>query len=652
MSLEGLEHYIVQSFILGLRFDLSSIAYINAPIILIFTTFLIIRNLLLFKNSVFFIKFYYWISFTFLAILNAIDFAFYSIFNNHINILIFDFFKDDALTLIKTIIYDPRFLTATMALIVSSCAIYILVSRTCNNLISIRYFSFNTSFLNIFNMQMKITTVLIIFVLTFLMARGTVSMFPLGKYHTQISPNTFINDLSITSLSSLADALYAKYEQSDKKKNVQELLKVSKNEIDASIFEKISQENKTAEEIKPNVVVIIMEGFGKLPILYNSPGFNVLGELKEHFEQDTVFYNFLAAGTITINALETTILNMPQRPAGIQITQSPQSFKKFPSSSAKPYKDAGYSIKAVYGGSLTWRTIEDFLKNQGFQTYGEGTVVKQFPHQWGINDKQFFELVLRELKKKSAMPQFIWALSTATHAPYETPPYYKALNLEIPDDLMKKITNNDRKYIKQMFKTYQFANREAAKFLTEIKNSDLAQNTIVVITGDHNLREFTLKDEELFKRYAVPLYVYVPEKLKKKFNTELCASHLDIMPTLYDLSLSKAKYISAGISLLEEENVKGINFNNDHTNSFAKQNSNKSKKHIAFNSEGFVLCENIAAQYDIATGKTKNFTFDSNTKMLSFTQETKEHKDLVDYYKKTVASADVYLNRDAYTKTE
>jgi phosphoglycerol transferase MdoB-like AlkP superfamily enzyme len=446
-------------------------------------------------------------------------------------------------------------------------------------------------------------------------------MFPLGKFHAQISTNSFINNIALTAAHSITDTIQAKTEQSRDKINIAKKLGLDEKDIDLSIFSKISIKNTEAEEIKPNVVFIVLESFGELPALYNSEKFNILGELKKHFDEDLVLYNFLPAGVITIHCLESTILNMPQRPFSIQVTQSPKAYKHFSSSLILPYKKSGYITKAVYGGSLAWRGLEDFLKAQGFdEIYGEGSIKNEHRHEWGINDAQFFEIVLRELKKNNKS-QFIYAMSTATHPPYKKPPYYKPLKLEIPKELEHMMTGELN--LKRIFETYQFANREASKFLDIVKNSELRDNTIVVITGDHNLREVkAFVPEELFKRYAVPMYLYVPEKLKKKVDPNITACHIDIAPTLYDLSLSQAEYTAAGVSMLDQD-----------------------KSHIAFNSNGFILSRDKAVLFNIENGKILYFNFDAKSKTLSITKPSNDHNFMLEYYKRIISASDIYINQ-------
>ncbi|MDR1196582.1 MAG: LTA synthase family protein [Endomicrobium sp.] len=619
-SLKGLYGYVFKSFFLGLRFDLSVLAYINSVVILIFTFFLFLRNLRIFRFFTGLIKFYYWFVFTAVVILNLIDFGFFTYFNDHINLLFFQFFEDDMFALLKTIAYDWRFPIALAVLAAASYVIYKFSSYTRRLLFNMKC-AIASSF---WSFPLKTVIVLIVPCIVFLAARGTVSMFPLGTFYTQISPNSFINKLSISSLHSLADALYAKSEQSGDKIKLYEKFGLDGNLLDLSVFNKITPASHDIAMLKPNVVFIILESFGEAPILYNGEDFNVLGGLKKHFDDDTVLYNFLSAGRITVHCLESTVLNMPQRPFSLQITQSPSAYNRYSSAAASPYQKAGYDTKAIYGGSLMWRGIENFFKAQGFnKTYGEGSIKNEYRHQWGINDAQFFEIILRELNETPNRPKLIYAMSTGTHPPYEVPPYYKPLPLNIPAELARMMPG-EKKYGKKIFETYQFANHEAAKFLDAVKNSKLAENTIVVITGDHNLREINppLK-EDLFKKYAVPMYIYMPEKIKKRFNADIAGSHIDIMPTLYDLSLSETEYVAAGTSLLDD-----------------------SKKHIAFNSEGFILSQDKAVLYNIDAGKAEYFNFDARTKTLTETEYTQRHGEMVEYYKNTVAAADIFLKTE------
>ena len=244
-------------------------------------------------------------------------------------------------------------------------------------------------------------------------------------------------------------------------------------------------------------------------------------------------------------------------------------------------------------------------------------------------------------------------MTTQTHPPYKVAPEYEPLPLEIPANIAKMMSLKDL-HNENLFKVYQSTNRELAKFISDIKNSKFADNTIIAVTGDHNLRELSnVTPEEYFIRYAVPFYLYIPEKLKGILNTQernslvinngdknsknkrdirllrlpvkenkkftdfsVFGSQMDIMPTLYGLSLSAADYVSLGNNLFTT-----------HGN-------------VALNIDGLVLKDNIAVKYNFIDGTFMSFIFDDKSKKLTQVPETENHRKLVNYYKAVMVLTD------------
>ena len=465
-------------------------------------------------------------------------------------------------------------------------------------------------------------------------------MFPLGLFYSQISPNYFINKLSVNPVHPLADAVYYKIQSSKNNNNLVEFFGFENNEKvfeslkkiqkykDAKNFEEAfiftTAKNINLEQKPLNVIFIVMEGFGELPVFNNSSQFDVLGELKTHFEQDILFENFLAAGFITIHALESISLNIPQRPFSNQITQTETALKCFTSSFVTPYKNAGYKSTFIYGGSLTWRDLESFYKICGFdRTIGEGNIaVSQADrHSWGINDDKFFELIKEQLfNNKDGKPQFIFAMSTGTHPPYKIPPKYTPVPLEIPQQIKDMMSSKDLAN-KSIFQVYRFANEELAKFISDIKKSEFADNTVIAVTGDHNLRELSnYSSNDMFLRYAVPFYLYVPKNLRKTVDTSKVGSHIDIMPTLYNLTLSSAQYSAFGNDLFSV------------------------KDNVITNIDGLVVNDKYAIKYNFTDKTIHPFIFDKKTKKLNPAETTPEHKALEQYYKTITAATDIFVS--------
>ena len=639
----SLKLYVLKAFWMGLRFDLSILAYINAPITLLFVLCLLLKSDSFFKSIISFIKYYYSIIFSLLFLAIFIDLGFYSYFKDHYNLMIFGFFEDDTFALIKTILCDYRFYGLVIAFVILTLFIFNLSKWTYKELKYNERF-FNTLYWKPFK---KFAVIFLILALNFIFARGSFSMFPLGLFYSQISPNQFINKLCVNPIHPLADTIYLKIKNANNSIDLKEVFKYKNQEEVINdltvlskynnatdikdIFYKTTKENNALQTIKPNVILIVMEGFGEMPVINNSEKFDVLGELKQHFSKDIVFNNFLAAGFITIHAIESMTLGIPQRPYVNQITQTQDAFCQFASSMVLPYKNAGYRSTAIYGGSMTWRDLEGFFKVQGFdETIGEGNVHVEADdrHSWGINDDKLYELLEKQLFDEDIKePQFIYAITTQTHPPYKVPGDYQSLPLEIPLSIQKMMSSKDLKN-KNLFKVYQYANNQLAKFITDIKKSKFADNTIIAVTGDHNLRELSnYVPEESFVRYAVPFYLYIPQQIKEslniqKVNTDICGSHIDIMPTLYNLSLSSKEYVSAGNNLLDCDD------------------------NIAFNTDGVVLRNDIAIKYNFVDDSIQSFSFDNKNKMLSVTEETQEHISLKKYYKAIMTISDIFVKNN------
>lgn len=637
-TLGALKIYVFKAFIMGLRFDMSVMAYINAPVTLILIICLLLQSYSIFRFSISFFRYYYTLIFSLLFFVIFVDFGFFSYFKDHYNLLIFGIFEDDTVALVKTIASDYRLYIAVL--------IFVLLCFIINKVFYWTYkeLKFNERIINTlyWKKSTKFFAALLIIAVNFVVARGSFSMFPLGVFYSQISPDYFINKLCINPVHPLADTIYLKIKNANNTMNLKEVFKYSGDEqilndlrylsfnkdkqtLD-DVFHKKTGENKAAEVIRPNVILIVMEGFGELPVLKDSPQFNVLGDLKKHFDADTVFYNFLPAGYITIHGIESIILNIPQRPFVNQITQTQDAFKPFPNSAALPYKKAGYDSIALYGGSMTWRDLESFFKAQGFnEIVGEGNIKVKAKdrHAWGINDAQFFELLKEKLEDKSVnKPKFIFAMSTGTHPPYKRPDGYIPLPLAIPQQIKGMMSTKDFNN-KAIFELYQFANIELAKFISAVKDSAFAENTIIAVTGDHNLRELSnYTTEDMFVRYAVPLYLYIPPKLKnKQINTSINGSHMDIMPTLYGLSLSNADYTSVGSDLLNVAD------------------------NVSLNIDGLAVKDNIAVKYNFTDNSFKSFNFDRETKKISPAETTEEHKKLAGYYKALMTASDILIKK-------
>ncbi|MDR3195698.1 MAG: sulfatase-like hydrolase/transferase [Endomicrobium sp.] len=616
---------VFKAFFMGARLDLSVIALINAPATLIFVVILILGKSSLVKPFFSFIKCYYCILIGLILTLFCTDFNFYSYFQDHLNILVFGLFEDDTMALIQTFCQNYNLL------LIGACVTFFFTTAFFASKLILKFKEYNFKLPNIF-VRLGVSILSVVFIA--ISIRGTFAMYPIGVY-SDVSSNAFINQTAINCFYTLQKAFeHREMEKQDLdyaakagyKDNIRQafadFLGKSVNDIpmqnpEQSLVFKTAY-NARAEKLKPNVVFILMESFGGNLIKYNSPKFNVLGGLKKHFDEDIVFYNFASEGRITIETIEALFLNIVFKPSvSMRIPQSKYVFREYPFASVAPYKKKGYDASFIYGGSSGWRNIGTFASNLGFnKVLGEGRLKSSWSKgSWGVYDEYLFDAIFEDLASGSC-GKFIFALTTSNHSPYTLPKSYKVMSLEIPDSLKEKIYDMDE--AGKRFATYQYANETLARFIDRIKNSKYADDTIIAVTGDHSFNLYQI--DSLLERVKVPFYLYIPKSLKpKNIDASVFGSHLDIMPTLYNLSLSNENFISEGIDLFSSK---------------AKDNS------IVY--QEFIMDKSCAVEWKFLDNKASYYVWDKNY-ILKNSQKTNEHRRLEKHFLSMVAISDYLI---------
>lgn len=583
-NIENVSSYlvdIIKAFVLGARIDLTVLSYIQMPITLFFMIIYYMKSKKIIDIYIIFVKYYLIFFYLVIVFLYISDFGFYSYFKDHINILYFGLFEDDTYALLVTMWQNYNI---PLMVILISLFIFILYLFIKKQFIKIGKFDYdNTPFMKSFSIF------LIILVINFIALRGSFGMYPLGSMIPNISSDKFINILPQNGVRAFVKAYKIKKKYNTNydlismvgfKNTIEEAFKILSNKdiIDNNnLLKNITYTTKNKiDNIDYNVVVIMVESFG-MPILkYNSESFNIMGALKKHFDEDVLFTNFISTADGTIGSLESMLLNIPYRPSSFPFSQSKYAQTSFKYSPSYVFKSNGYENSFLYGGDLSWRDIGKFVKYQGYDNVlGKIDIYNDvknslklnnkddYFHPWGIFDQYLYDTIFDRLIN-SNKKQYIFALSTNNHPPYTLPKGYISKSLEISPKLDKHIISN-RTLIQKRFASYGYALDSLGKFLTKVKNSKLKNNTIVVITADNNTIEGNMrydKTNRLLTTKNIPFYIYIPKQLKRTLNidTTVFGSHKDIYPTIYNLVLDKAKYISVGTNMLDN-NITHIGVN-------------------------------------------------------------------------------------------
>lgn len=585
-DLAALPQDVLHAFTLGARFDSTVLCYVNSIpflmwLLLSIPAFLKASEGFLDRAFSRFAKFlvpYYTFMLLLVIFISAVDFIYYSFYQDRINVLIFGFFEDDTIALIKTIWRNYPVVWMFLGLFLFS---YLLWKGLKIN------FTRGKEWLPLKIKKAPYAVFLGIFLLLFVAngigARGGLALFPLSEMDTGISKNIFINQLCFNGVRAFTRAIELKAQQTSHwdsnlryygygenyRKAFADFYQLPVEQIPADPLDLLKHQtpkNDWAEKTQPHVLLLVMESFGGYWLKYDQPGFDLLGGLKQHLEDDTYLTNFLSSTNATIGSLSCLMIGSPQRPISEFLTESGYLQVPFRSSPARTFKEAGYKARFLYGGNPGWREVNKFAVMQGFDTVeGESEIAESMGqvkerHDWGIYDEDLFDYVYKTLNDAKT-PQFLLTMTTTNHPPYQLPSTYKSPDLQPPAELQGRLIG-DTSLAAKRFKTYRYSTQKLAEFLTKVKNSPLKDKLIIGITGDHTFWIVNFGEDEMMQRGSVPFYLYMPAAIRKKLDPESFGSHADILPTLYNLALSNQVYYSMGRDLFSKTPDFAVNASN------------------------------------------------------------------------------------------
>lgn len=294
-------------------------------------------------------------------------------------------------------------------------------------------------------------------------------------------------------------------------------------------------------EPKPNVVIFILESFGK----EYSGAFNKNTKIKNFVSYTPFFDSLTTQSLIATNAFANgrqSIHGMSSVLAGIPslkdaFTSSPYSNQKI-QSIVSVANEMGYDTSFFHGapnGSMGFLGFGNIL---GFKHYYGKTEYNNdadFDGMWGIWDEPFFQYFAKTLNTKKS-PFMATMFSASSHHPFKIPEKYQGKFKKGPLEIHEPIGYTD------------FALK---KFFETAKKMSWYQNTIFVVVADHTNQIAYPEYEKAMNRFAIPILFYSPNP-KYQLTGEITepAQQMDIYPTLADLMGYNKKIRSWGRSLV------------------------------------------------------------------------------------------------------
>lgn len=512
----------IMDFIEGIRFDLSALAYINIPILIL----LLFPNNLRRKDS--FLKFtniiFYAVNIPFI-IINNIDIEYFRFTQKRSG---FDFLQlltlgEDAKNIIPQ--YIKEYWEITLFTIIQ---IWLLLK--------IRYIP-KTNIL--FNRKDILSNILIFLVgicIFTLLARGGLQLKPINPINAGEISNSQNTSLILNTPFCILHSL-------DEKQLV-EYGYFSQKELE-SIYSPIHLKNN--KKNKKNIIILIMESYSKEFVGFYNSGNGYTPFLDELMQHSLVFTNAYANGLKSIEALPAITASIPALMDNPFITSN-YAQNDF-SSIASIVNEYGYNTSFYHGGIRGTMGFHSFSKKAGFNNYygmEEYNNDDDFDKSWGIYDGPFMQFFLDGINNQKE-PFLSTFFSLSSHPPYT-----------LPDNYLKKTEYSTSKNL-SILETISYTDHCMKEFFNNCKNEEWFRNTIFIITADHTSPEsYNKKYRGRIGRYTIPLIMFSGDSSLQGLNANI-VQHIDIMPTILDLIGNDKPFFAFGKSMLSEESW-AINF--------------------------------------------------------------------------------------------
>lgn len=263
---------------------------------------------------------------------------------------------------------------------------------------------------------------------------------------------------------------------------------------------------------KPDILIVIMEGFASdmLPSMGSCK--NVAVELDSIAQQGVLFTRFYANSFRTDRGLVSILSGFPAQP-NTSIMRYPSKSAHLPSLVRSLSENRNYQSAYYYGGDVNFAFQRSYLVSQGFQ---EIVSDSDFPiadrlSKWGVPDHILATRLLADLKKPRGKGPMLRVLQTSSsHEPFDVP--YKRL-------------------ADKRLNSFAYTDSIIGNLMREYSKLPQWKNTLVILIPDHvGLYKDDL-DYSQRNRYQIPL-ILTGGAVAKPLKVGIIGSQQDIAATL------------------------------------------------------------------------------------------------------------------------
>jgi len=383
---------------------------------------------------------------------------------------------------------------------------------------------------------------LVLPLVAFLAARGTLDNRPLNPSAAAVGTNRIASELAASGLFNVAyDFAQRRSSTRQPLGELQELLPMREawqrarttlgqaapftNDSAHPLLRVVS--GRSGAQPLRNVVIVVMESFsarlvgsmGGRPSL--APEFDALAE------EGLLLTRCYATGERTIQGLEAVLSSFPPLP-GVSVVRRPEARRNF-ATLASVLAPHGYTSRFLYGGQGIFDHMRGFFLANGFDSFIEERdfAAPTFRGSWGVSDEDLFHRANQEFQQmwEAGQPFLGTILTVSLHSPWEFP---AGRAPKLP-----RHTLVPEGYSREELSNFLYADFAIGEFMREARRLPYFADTLFVFVGDHpvHIRGRSLLPSEQFR---VPALFLAPGHVPAG-RLDAIASQLDIAPTILGL---------------------------------------------------------------------------------------------------------------------
>ena len=257
-----------------------------------------------------------------------------------------------------------------------------------------------------------------------------------------------------------------------------------------------------------NVVVIVLESFtaNVISSIGGRPG--VTPQLDYWMNRGVSFSNCYSSGDRSDRGLTTLYTGFPALPERRLLSQA-HKLDTVPNI-YRNVKAMGYSTSFLYGGNIDFANLRLlFTSGQVDQLITDKDIDESLNRgKWGVHDGDMFTTFLGHLETEK-QPFFSTLYTLSSHEPFDIP----------------KVSYQSDSF--RIMKAVYYADSCFGSFMRDIEKSDFWNNTLVVVTADHGVKNPGNLQVYSPRKYRVPLF-FTGGVVKQPHQYQHYVSHTDI----------------------------------------------------------------------------------------------------------------------------